>query len=214
METLLSEVKRAGQMAGLFCSDGVNNSTLSNLKRLLIGAQGFSGNERFLAVGSETHKRVLEKHLKPVRLPAEEERIVKGIELAASKDKILQRHLDGAMTELLIRKRINGVLCKGTLDIVKVELGKRHGGDLKTTTCKSDVDFYTKAIEYDYPRQGTFYTKLAGLSTFKFYGLQKGYPFNVYHMDLRDFRQQVKEAEAEIEWLLYVYNKYVHEVYC
>ncbi len=189
----------------LFCEDGVNNSTLSNLKKILLGERLFFGNEKFLAVGRELHQRVLEPHLPWNRLdPADEVKVMAMMASLAS-HKQFSAHLKGAKCEVLRHGFVHGVYMRGTLDMDK----KRKGGDIKTSACTSLLDFHAKAIEYGYPRQGYIYSQLANLNDFIFYGVQKQWPYKVMVMDLKDFKPQVNEAKKELDYLLHVYKNYV-----
>lgn len=182
----------------------INNSGLSVIKRKLLGTPLYMGNERFLHVGKELHKRVLEPHLEPKRLVNDEETMVRNMEQSCSEHKELQKLLKGAERELTVFNRIDGVLIRGTLDIKK----KKIGGDLKTTSCRTHDEFIKKAIEYDYPRQAWIYSKIAGLDEFVFYGIQKKEPFGIFPMFMGDFKKEVRSAEKEARFLIQFFKTY------
>lgn len=208
---LKKEIERAGIFAGLLClnekgkPDGVNNSTLSNVKKILLGQPLFKGGENFLRVGSELHRRQLQPNEPEYNLSIVEEAVVSGMDRSLASYKPLQKLLKGAEKEILLRATIYGTPVRGTLDIRK----RKAGGDLKTSACSTEFEFYKKAIEYDYPRQAQMYKKIAGLNSFVFFGVQKKYPYQVYEMNMGDFPREMKEAELELEFLIYVYKNYI-----
>ena len=209
MSFLTEEFQRAGQLSGLFFdgehADGINNSSLSVIKAFLLGKELNFGKKNYQVVGSETHLRILEPRKKSTLLPDVDESMVTNMVTAAKNCKSLQELLKNSKREILCHSIINGVKVRGTLDILK---GKK-GGDLKTTICGDEIEFYTKAIEYDYPRQAVFYSNMQKLNSFVFYGLQKKYPFQVYTMHMEDFPKEMRAAKDEMEFLLYFYQKYI-----
>lgn len=215
MKLLVNELEKAGINSSLFCSDGVNNSTLGAIKRILMGlpSSKFDSLARFAILGSETHRAILEPHMPPFELYPEERIKADAMYNAALKHKPLLAILHKADKEILLKAKIGNVPVRGTLDIRKINGKKRIGADLKTTVCSSELEFYKAAIDYDYPRQGWFYSEIDQLDEFIFFGLQKQWPFKVFTMNLKDFPKEVNAAKEEAKFLLYIYEHYIYNRY-
>jgi hypothetical protein len=189
-------------------SESINNSGLSAIKRRLLGhTSGLKIAAHYLDFGTELHRRLLEPRKRPHMVFS-----LFDLNRLNFMEASLRTHtgfamlLRGAQTERLRRGVIDGVKVHGTLDIVKPKL--RIGGDIKTTSTRSHVEFITSAIGYDYLRQAWVYCKIAKLDSFIFYGIQKQPPYQVFELDVANFAHEFQEAEEEARFLLDFYKRY------
>lgn len=204
MLTLHSYLKRAGLTTGP-SSLRINNSSLSALKKWMLGQPQFNIPPRYLLFGREFHKRCLEPHKRKKILTKEEEYDLKKMVDSLCNHYLFRELAKGAKMEHLIQtESINGVKVRGTLDINNQHL--LAGGDPKTTSTRSRSAFIKSCFEYDYPRQAWFYKQLAGLDEFFFLGIQKKAPYGVFVMDMSDYKREMKEAQYEAEFLLEFYR--------
>jgi hypothetical protein len=194
----------------LFDRGSINNSRLTDIARLMRGEQLFTGQESYLAVGTEIHKRALEPWKKPTHMGMYEP-IVVGCVRALENTMAFKVHraLAGRKgVERFVHGLVFDQLMHGTIDLCGVFHGGRHGGDIKTTSTTSYTEFIHCMQKYGYWRQALVYMLLDNLDTFVFYAVQKKSPFNVFVVDVSRFPKQMKQAEEELKFLLYFYKTY------
>jgi hypothetical protein len=187
----------------LFDQGSINNSRLTDIARLFRGEALFTGNESYLGVGTEIHKRRLEEHL-PIKHMGKDEPVVQGCVTSLQRCKALTAHLTDAEVEQFVWGLVFGHLMHGTIDLMK---GKK-GGDIKTTSTTSLLEFIYSMVKYGYFRQALVYMILANLDTFIFYAVQKRPPYKVFVVDVSKFPNEMRQAENELKFLLYYYKTY------
>lgn len=180
-----------------------------------MGIPLFRGGESFLKFGSELHRSVLEPKTKPEfkSFTKDEKARMTSMRLSLEKHKLFQDYMNGADKEITLHKVINGVRVRGTLDIRQIQHFSqtyRRGGDIKTTSVKSEAEFIKKAIQYDYLRQAWIYTQLSSLDVFTFFGVQKYEPYKVFVLHAHDYPKEYEAARKEAVFLLDFYRRYGH----
>ncbi len=179
----------------------VSNSLLSEVKRLLLHEAGFVGGERFLIVGKEVHRRVLEPdepQEDELTIP-EELQVTQMIERLMEENTVIEI-LNGSENELVEFVEIDGVRIKGIIDVLRMQ--ESAGYDLKTTSTRSQKSFDKSVFKYDYIRQGVIYSKLMDLDSFVFFAITKKAPFKVFYFDINDYPEEVVRYEREIGILI------------
>jgi hypothetical protein len=187
--------------------ESINNSGLSDIKRVLLGLPGFWGGEIFLQVGSEIHKRAMEPDKKIKVFDSVYEPVIRGCTMSLHGNKEFKDMLRGASVEILCRNTIHGVYMHGTLDMRNLK-GSRKGGDIKTTSSRSYKEIIYSMVKYGYFRQARVYMLLEELEEFKFFFVQKFPPYCVYVVNVADYKQEMKYADNELKFLLKFYDKY------
>lgn len=183
----------------------VSNSSLSEIKRILLGKPGFFGGEKYLLFGRELHSRDLERKSAGIKLESDEEKRMQAMLRKLDEHKFYQQLKRGSLFEHKKFGKLFTVQVKTILDVYKK--GK-HIADLKTTTCDNEEHFIRKAVEYDYFRQGWIYEKVGGVKDVFFVGIQKWEPYNVYILHTSDFKELRREAALETEFLIYYFKTY------
>ena len=183
-----------------------SNSGLSRVKRYLLGIPEPVIRPAQFLFGSELHSMWLEEGKRENMLTADEE------QLLGSMQRMLVQHASAYVVapkiqlEVEITKKINGVMCRGFLDIYN-KPGKLIA-DLKTTSTRSYDEFLASCIAYDYFRQAYFYQKLTGVENFHFIAAPKLPPHKPIILDVRKHPRQMYAAKQEFEFLLYYYGKH------
>lgn len=180
-----------------------------------MGIPLFRGGESFLKFGSELHRSVLEpkSEVKFKDFNKDEKTRMTGMRRSLEKHKLFQDYMNGADKEITLHKVINGVRVRGTLDIRQIQYFSqtyRRGGDIKTTSTKTEKEFIKSAIKYDYLRQAWVYTQLSSLDVFTFFGVQKYEPYEVFTLHAHDYPEQYEAARKEAVFLLEFYKRYGH----
>lgn len=183
----------------------INNSTLSRLKSWLLGHESYSIPPRYLIFGREYHKRLLEPHKRKKKLTKEEEYALCRMIESMEANSIYRQLKKGALFEHLIdTESLCGVPVRGTLDICNHKLSAE--GDPKTTSVRSRAAFIEAAMDYNYPRQRVFYQGIAKLGNSFLLGIQKKPPFQVFPVDMNDYKKEMQAAKFEMEFLLEFYR--------
>jgi hypothetical protein len=90
------------------------------------------------------------------------------------------------------------VRCKLDFHVPKMKLG----ADLKTTTCKTQTQFYNSLATFDYDRQGAWYMDIMGLDKFSFIGISKHKPYDIFTYSCVRGDEFYLRGKAKYEWLL------------
>jgi hypothetical protein len=176
----------------------ISNSLLGEIKRLLLGESSFFGSERFLLVGSELHRRVLEPYEPTdVVLTEDEETLVEGMVKALMGDSLLTHLLKTSTNELVLITPVHGIMMKVIIDIKN----GTTGADLKTTSCTTENAFINSCKKYGYFRQAYIYMAAAELTGFIFIAVSKKNG-KVWHLDVSDYPEEMVKAEAETKLLI------------
>lgn len=189
--------------------DYVSNSWLSTIKRELLGQPAFKGGEKFLAFGSELHRRFLEPDTTMSMETAavwedEDEHKVNRMVNRLWEVPLLKEAWKRSEREVTYWKEIQGVKCMGILDM---KYG-RIGIDLKTTWLSNRVSFVKAATRYDYFRQAQLYTKLADLDSFIFVAISKDEPHQVFELHCNDHPEEMAIGAYELEFLINLHKRY------
>lgn len=205
--TLQQYTKRHGLFTGPIRKGKKNtsHSSLEVIKKAVCGQEQFKGGEGFLYFGNALHERCLVKdHSRKVT--PQEAAILEPMAEAFAKHVVVQALMKGAICEQKFYVNLNGVKVAVILDIKK--LAEKLGADLKTTNCKSMVECIEKAILYGYFRQAVTYIKAALLKKFFFIFITKSVVPQVFILDVSKFKDEMKYAEQELAWLLYMFKNY------
>jgi len=172
----------------------VSNSSLSTVKKLLLGQHLFFGNEKFLHFGKEIHRRILEPE-EPIEHKFAEEEMESMDQMVANALNYKKLTDDLAITrkEEIVFGRIRGLRFKAVYDMLE----EPFGSDLKTTSTRTEREFIKSAIKYDYFRQAWIYMELKKLKQFRFYALQKKPPHEVFVLDVADYPDEMAKAKNE-----------------
>lgn len=192
----------------------VSNSSLSEIKRILLGKPPLFGDERYLLFGRELHSVDLQEKSEGVKLIDDEKFVMSHMLKALNADKLYQKLKANTLRETKLFGRLFGCEVKVILDIWKK---KKHVTDLKTTSCDTEEKFIQKAVEYDYFRQGYIYENVTKVKQTFFVGIQKlkreqieKYKMKpkVYHLCINDHPNEYREAGHETEFLIHYFQKY------
>lgn len=205
--TLYHFLKSRNLITGPITKGKVNtsHSAMEVIKKAWCGQEQFAGGEEFLHFGNALHERCLEDNHKR-QVPIHQVELLASMASIFKAHKIIAALMKGAVCEKKFMVTLNGVKVVVILDIRQIK--KRLGADLKTTTAKSLADCIKKAIEYGYFRQGLTYIKAAKLNHFFFVFISKETAPQVFILDVAKFPAEMKYAEQELEWLLYMFKNY------
>jgi hypothetical protein len=173
------------------------------LKCYLTGKNMFYGDEFFLKFGRELHKRFLEPHRKKEKFDPENEKHLEGMLKSLRSHPIVKFLTKDAKFEQRSRKKINGQYIKVILDIDKDET---TGADVKTTSARTYHEFLQSMKKYDYGRQGKLYSKAKNKKVFVFIGIQKKPPYQVYIVNMKDYKHLMDEGWLEAQLLIDVFK--------
>lgn len=178
----------------------LNNSGLSAFRAKLLGLPSFNVSEATLRKGQLVHLAVYQPHL----LPANETNgeILK-LALNAKKCRTLASFLADPRCRF---EEDTYALWEGKIP-VKVKPDARlpiMGHDLKTTACKTRLDFLDKFDEYGYWRQAYFYATVTGCKYYFFTGISKA-NFSTFLVAVSDFKAQMRQAKEEVHELIKLY---------
>lgn len=180
----------------------ISNSDLSEVKRILTGSPGFLGNPRFNEIGTELHSQVLEKKKsKGFKATKEEKVILNGMIQALKTNLPFQDLLCGAKTEQFYSGEIGGLKFRAALDILNWK--KRLIADPKTTSTETYDDFLERCKAYSYFRQAKAYQTLTGIERFIFVGVMKKEPYSVFHVEVNDYPDELRDAKEEMDFLIH-----------
>jgi hypothetical protein len=178
----------------------LNNSGLSQFRAKLLGLPSFNVSEATLRKGQLVHLAVYQ----PLLLPAEElSSEITKLAVYAKKCRTLQAFLSDPRT---VYEQDTYALWEGKVP-VKVKPDARlpiMGHDLKTTACKTRLDFLDKFGEYGYWRQAYFYRTVTGCKHYFFTGISKA-NFNTFLVDVSQFKVEMKQAKEEVHELIKLY---------
>lgn len=199
-------MKRAGLMTGSLLSRRTRHSELALVKTFLLGKVIKIGYNTAYNFGSAVHEEFLVNKKSKRKLTAEEQKDLKGMMNSLRKHPIVKK----LMVNLICEKRQH-------TELNKIKLGFTPDGlhrllkwiiDLKTTSCQNITVFTKKCIEYGYFRQGVTYMIATKAKEFYIIGIQKSSPYKVYIVRLQDFKNELRYAEEELAFLLYIYSNY------
>jgi len=190
----------------------VSNSALTRLKDELIGRTKIPIGRKGV-FGSCFHELILEPNIYSLEKfnlrPSEIERLHE-MQKALANDSLTQKILKRAGNNLETLRTwidpITGLKCKGKLDIEIPEL--QEATDLKTTAARSQREYEDMMNDYDYDRQGAFYATGAKAKRFRFIGVQKIAPFNVYHYAFDQDSDFMKRGKKKMNFLLQKYKEH------
>lgn len=184
----------------------VSNSSLSYIKRVLLGQQDF-GEKKYYLFGAALHlKDLLNKpSAYTKKFDAEEKKMFKGMLAALNKNALWQRLKKGAKFEHRIIGKAFGVKVRVGVDVLK---GKQYLADLKSTSCENQEDFIEKCLQYDYPRQGVLYQLITDVKEVYFVGISKKKPYKVFVFKLNDYPELKADALHEIKFLIWYFKTY------
>jgi hypothetical protein len=185
-----------------------SHSGLEVIKKYLTGAQQFQGGEGFLLFGNGTHEPFLTEDYKGsyAKLTVEEKTRVNKMITKLNSHPVVKMLMKDSVREEKFITDIEGVPVAVILDSKQIEHSR--GFDLKTTTARNLADFIKKAISFGYIRQGKTYKIAAKLKHFYFVGIQKEEPYNVYVLNISDYKDEEWYASEELKFLLYFYKHY------
>lgn len=197
-------LQRSGLMTGSL-SKNTSYSGLEALLRFILGKPPMMQGQAPQTYGTACHEQFLEKK-KVVKISkAEQKQIDKAI-IALNKNPIVKRLMKRAKVEHKKYKYLKGVELAYILDIN--EVAERIGADLKTSVITNLEAFVAKAVEYGYFRQAKIYMLLENLKMFFIVVVTKEKNPRVYVFCVSDYPQELKRAEREVEFLLYLYKNY------
>jgi hypothetical protein len=183
--------------------DRMRNSYLSNVARMLKGKPAFMGFQKYYALGSEMHKRILQPSEERTLFEPEDELKLAAMCQAAAEDAALQKlmHLTPEhKREVLKWTVIDGLMISGQLDLPVYQF--LHVEDLKSTVAKSEKEFLEASRKYDYFRQAWIYKKF-GFKTCSFTGIQKvTRDAKVYKLPADDYPHLLQEGEEQARLLI------------
>jgi hypothetical protein len=179
----------------------VSNSLLGNVNGKLLGEVGFVGGERFLAIGSEVHRRVLEPDEPPeFELTASEDVLVSDMVEELGKCQELTELLSESTNEVVRIRDLYGTPMKVIIDILLE--GRGLGADIKTTSARTEKAFRKSIEKFDYVRQAAIYMMVEGLDEFKFVAVTKKKPMKVFIIDMNDYVDEMEYYKEEVKILL------------
>ena len=178
-----------------------SNSLLGNVKQLVTGDTFVLSNQRFLVVGSELHRRVLEPDTPAeYTLTAEEEEAVSGMIVALEGCPELVEMLKTSTNEVVLFEDIDDVKIKVIIDVLNGGIGQ--GADLKTTSTRTRAAFIKSMRKYGYFRQAAIYKYVAKLDSFIFVAVTKKAPHRVFVVDTAEYEEEMAEAFEEAKVLI------------
>ena len=197
---------RAGRVTGPIAKN-TSNSAIEVIKKELLGQPQFVGGEAFLTFGNAVHAMHLEKSKSyNKKLSEADKTAAMACVDSLGKHPVVKKLMQEAICEKKMYTVLNGVEFAYILDIHQPK--RSTGSDIKTTTCKSLIEFIDSAKKYGYFRQGKLYKIAARLKHFYFVAIQKEPPYNVYILDVSEYPEEELYAERELEFLIYFYKKY------
>lgn len=185
----------------------INNSGLSQLKARLLGHADKPIDKSFFLVGSEVHKRTLERKKRHKRFIKADELKIRGMVSALLGNSIVAALLVGAIVEKKLKGVVMGVKMHGTLDINRVH-DRGLIADIKTTSGKTQADCIKSCIMYGYFRQAIVYMTLAGAKDFMFIFITKSTPHKIFFVNVKDYPNEMEAAREELKFLLYFWSTY------
>ena len=207
-EKLKEELVYLEVLATINYKEIISNSYLSDIKRVMMGIAPFFGDEAYLRVGKEFHRRLLEPEKPPeAEFSQKEDEQMFFMEVAYRTH--YSEWLKDSEKELRVEGNLYGAECKGFIDIKKVFRPKRVGVDIKTTSCRNYAQFMKAAKDYGYFRQGHVYTVLDDLDDFVFHAVTKHPPYQVFELKCSNFKNLMKEAEEETKFLVNMYLRFI-----
>lgn len=187
--------------------DHISYSGLCEIKRILTSGAPFLGDERFLHFGSEIHLRFLKNKRTKFKFTKEEELQLKAMLNSLRKHRFVTKLMTGSVKEVTEIVSVEKTRFKMIGDIVNER--KDYGADLKSTSARSESEFISLAIKkYGYLGQGWCYKTGKQLKNFYFIGIQKKSPFDVYILDVNNFKDEEAKAIKETRFLLEFYRTY------
>jgi len=198
-------LQRTGVTSGPLVKN-TSYSRLSNNRILLLGGVITPFNKDFLVFGSALHELFLEnKKAEAWETCIEEERTrITYMVAALNRHPVVRRLMADSIREHKFYFHWDKVEMAVILDIKKPPVG----ADLKSTTCRTLPQFVAKARELGYFKQAVIYMRAAKLKDFYFIAVQKSAPYDVMVLDVNQYKEDLRYAEAELDWLLYFYEHY------
>ena len=180
----------------------ISNSLMSDVKRIVLGQQLFSGGERFLYFGSELHRSILEPEtaMDDFHFTDDERLLLDDMYQQGAAHEGIQKALKCAKTERILFADIEGVRVKVILDIHN-EI-KHFGADLKSTSCTTEKAFLKTCTKYGYWRQAYIYMSVAKLKSFKFFAMSKKGKCPIFEIDVANYPVQMAAAKRETIMLI------------
>lgn len=197
-------LKRVGKVTGPL-SRNTSHSALEVIKKDLLGLPQFKGGEHFLIFGNDLHEHYLEDKY-PRKVNAAERNKIMVMVSKLRAHPIAHQLYKESTREKKCYIKIQGVEISFILDILQPIF--KRGADLKSTSCSNEKEFIEKAKEYGYFRQGETYKQAAKLKSFFFIGIQKQSPYNIYILNVDDYKEEMRYAKEELKFLLYFYKHY------
>ena len=206
MGTLSNYLKRAGVTTGpLSSKENTSHSGCNATLRALWGLPPLPPFSAHNTYGNATHEQFLEGK-KSYKISKDEQRMVHAAIKALNRHPLVKRLMSGSTREQKLYKKIRGVLVAYILDINNKK--QRCGADLKTTSCKTINQFIKSMVEYGYFRQAVLYIWAEGLKMFFFIAVTKTHTPQVFIVAVNNFKEEMKNAEFEVEFLLYFAKYY------
>lgn len=203
---LSTYLQRIGVTTGPL-SVNTSHSGLEVIKKWLIGAKQFKGDERYLISGNAVHEVFLVgKNLFLKKCNNKERKAVQGMVIVLGDHTVVRSLMANSLREQKFYVFIDGVQMAMILDIKQIH--SKTGADLKTTACATLEEFTAKAVEYGYFRQGETYKQGAELKHFYFIGITKNPPHRVFILDVSKFPVEQAYAQQELKFLLYFFKHY------
>jgi hypothetical protein len=179
----------------------LNNSGLSNFRNKLLGLPSFNVSEATLRKGQLVHLAVYQPHLL-----SEAETTGEVLKLAANARRCRTLASFLADHRSVYEEDIYALWNRNIPVKVKpdVRIPGQYGHDLKTTACKTRLDFLDKFAEYGYWRQAFFYKAVTKSKGYFFTGVSK-VNFNTFLVDVSQFPAEMKQAREEVHELIKLY---------